>query len=200
MDTIIKNKELVQKKRKQIVEGALQLFLRKGYSETTVREIANKSKISMGTLYNYINKKEDILYLAYVEMLDVIHGAILSQENKSDDPLKRLVDSLHMALDVTLRNLGDHVLILYRESAKLSKKSLKLILSNESQFVKHFENIIVEGKKVGAFRTADPRFAANIIAFLIVFGVMRKWNLKNYTIDEIIANTMDFVLSGILGK
>jgi len=63
MDTIIKDKELVESKRKQIVRGAIELFLVKGYSETTVREIANNTNISMGTLYNYINKKEDIVYL-----------------------------------------------------------------------------------------------------------------------------------------
>jgi len=200
MDTIIKNKELVKDKRKQIVQGALKLFLTKGYSETTVREIANNSNISMGTLYNYINRKEDILYLVYTDMLDIVHGAILSRDSKSDDPAYKLVDALRVAFDVTLKELGDHVLILYREGAKLSKESLRLILGKEAGFVKSFEDIIAEGKKEGVFGTEDPRFAANIVAFLVVFGIMRKWNLKGYSTDEIIANTTDFILRGILSK
>jgi len=200
IDTNIKNKELVDDKRKLIVKSALKLFLAKGYSATTVREIANTSNISMGTLYNYINKKEDILYLVYAEMLGIIHGAILSYESKTDDPMQKLLDSVRVALDVTLQKLGDHVLILYREGANLSKESLKLILKEEAAFVKHFEDIIAEGKKVGVFGTDDPRFAANIVAFLVVFGIMRKWNLKGYSTNQIVDRTTNFILKGVFSK
>ena len=108
---------------------------------------------------------------------------------------------MRVALDVTLKELGDHVLILYREGAhQLSKESLRLILIREAKFVKSFEDIIAEGKTEGVFRTEDPRFSANIVAFLVVIGILRKWNLKGYSTDEIIANTTDFILRGILSK
>jgi len=50
----------IEKNKLKIERAALQLFTRKGFHGTTVREIAKKANVSMGKLYIYYETKEDI--------------------------------------------------------------------------------------------------------------------------------------------
>ena len=59
----IDNKERLENRHKQIVQGATRLFSIKGYHKSTMREIAKESQINLSQLYQYITSKDDILYL-----------------------------------------------------------------------------------------------------------------------------------------
>ena len=63
--TKIKTQEIIDDKRKDIIKAALSVFKNKGYHKTTVRDIAKAAKVSMGSLYDYISSKDDLLYLFY---------------------------------------------------------------------------------------------------------------------------------------
>jgi len=70
--TLVKDPSLVEKRRRQIVDAAVRLFVDKGFHKTTTREIARVSGLSIGSLYEYIQSKEDVLYL----VCETIHAAI----------------------------------------------------------------------------------------------------------------------------
>ncbi|MBN1300441.1 MAG: TetR/AcrR family transcriptional regulator [Melioribacteraceae bacterium] len=53
-------------KRSEILSAALELFAAKGFINTTLDEIAEKSEFGKGTIYNYFQNKEEI-YTAIVE-------------------------------------------------------------------------------------------------------------------------------------
>ncbi|MDP3286549.1 MAG: TetR/AcrR family transcriptional regulator, partial [Desulfobacterales bacterium] len=67
--TQVKNPDLVEKRRRQIAEAAVKLFIEKGFHKTSTRQIAKAAGVSIGSLYEYIASKEDILYL----VCDSIH-------------------------------------------------------------------------------------------------------------------------------
>src|SRR4030043_2048195 len=103
--TQIKDTELVQKKRLQIAMGASKLFIKKGYFQTSIREITKATGLTIGNLYDYITKKEDILYLVF----DVFHSiwvTRLEEEGvfKIEDPVKQL----EMALQKMLELIKNH--------------------------------------------------------------------------------------------
>lgn len=54
-------KEYSEFRRNQILKAAWECFIEKGYSETTIREIAGKMDASIGVIYNYFKGKEEIL-------------------------------------------------------------------------------------------------------------------------------------------
>ncbi len=60
--------------RARIVTETLALFARKGFHETTVRDISAAADVSRATLYQYFESKEQI----FVELLDECGGALLS--------------------------------------------------------------------------------------------------------------------------
>ena len=59
----VKDQDLITVRREQMIQGAMKLFKEKGFHRTTTREIAKESGFSIGTLYEYIRKKEDVLFL-----------------------------------------------------------------------------------------------------------------------------------------
>ena len=56
-------------RKTQIIDAAARLFSEKGFHRTTTRDIAEAADISEGTLYNYIESKNDLL-LDIMDMLD----------------------------------------------------------------------------------------------------------------------------------
>ncbi|MBW2678755.1 MAG: helix-turn-helix transcriptional regulator, partial [Deltaproteobacteria bacterium] len=61
--TQVKNPALVDRRRRQIVEAAAKLFIAQGFHKTTTRQIARAAGFSIGSLYEYVTSKEDVLYL-----------------------------------------------------------------------------------------------------------------------------------------
>ena len=59
--TQVKNPDLVEKRRRQIVEAAAKLFIDQGFHKTTTRQIARAAGFSIGSLYEYVTSKEDVL-------------------------------------------------------------------------------------------------------------------------------------------
>src|ERR1700739_4262921 len=86
----------VEKNKLRIERAALQLFTRKGFHGTTVREIADKAGVSMGKLYIYYDTKEDIF-------IDLVHH----QGRKMDAIRQRELIPLMQSLDPdSLRKLA----------------------------------------------------------------------------------------------
>lgn len=51
--------------RNRILETALKLFQEKGYEETTLRDIAEAAECSLGLIYRYFGRKEDMVMELY---------------------------------------------------------------------------------------------------------------------------------------
>ena len=77
----------IEKNRLKIERAALQLFTRKGFHGTTVREIAKKAGVSMGKLYIYYDTKEDIF-------IDLVHHLGRKMETIRQKELMPLMQSL----------------------------------------------------------------------------------------------------------
>ena len=70
--TQIKDLDLVKQRRKQIIDASVKLFVENGFHKTTTRQIAKASGFSIGSLYEYVASKEDVLYL----VCDAIHAEV----------------------------------------------------------------------------------------------------------------------------
>ncbi|MEW8985497.1 MAG: TetR/AcrR family transcriptional regulator, partial [Bacillus sp. (in: firmicutes)] len=86
----VKDEQLVVKRRDQMIKGAVALFKEKGFHRTTTREIAKASGFSIGTLYEYIRTKEDVLYL----VCDHIYDEVQERLQKDLDTKKGTLQSL----------------------------------------------------------------------------------------------------------
>ncbi|MBW2595930.1 MAG: TetR/AcrR family transcriptional regulator [Deltaproteobacteria bacterium] len=175
--TNIKNKDLVNRKRKQIIDGAIKAFIAKGFHKSTVKDIANIAGLSMGTLYNYINTKEDILYLVYDYMTNILTEEMERAMSGIEDPKERLRAALKQNAN-TIYKYQDIVRLLYRESASHDRSTLHTVLSRETEYIELFECLLRNCIDAQHIDEDHLKLAADILAYMPVILPLRSWSLK----------------------
>ncbi len=192
--TQIKNNILVEKKRDQIINSAAELFYKKGYDKTTIREICRSSGVTVGNLYDYVQKKEDILYLVHDHMVRNIYSFLFDYQEKGQGCRPQDLEGiLRNALNKAFE-YQEAILLLYRETASLPKPLRKRILEHEMDFIKRLQGILDIGVRKGNFKIKNTDVIANLIVFLMAFVALRRWNLKKYDRSELIDIMIDFIL------
>ncbi|QED49754.1 TetR/AcrR family transcriptional regulator [Cytobacillus dafuensis] len=195
----VKDERLVKKRRDQMIKGAVTLFIQKGFHRTTTREIAKAAGFSIGTLYEYIRTKEDVLYL----VCDSIYDQVSERLQKDLDTNRGTIESLRMGIADYFRvvdEMQDEVLVMYQEVKSLSKDALPYVLKKEIEMVEMFEQIItgcVENKELDLPEAQIKMIAHNIF----VQGQMwafRRWSLKKlYSIEDYINLQTELLFQGI---
>jgi AcrR family transcriptional regulator len=97
--------------RENILSVSRDLFIRKGYSATTIRQILSAAGISTGTLYHFFRDKEDILYHLTENHLDETNDLIYSLVSPKPDYI--LVYTMVIALLLSSVEKYEHVAELY---------------------------------------------------------------------------------------
>ncbi|MBW1943157.1 MAG: TetR/AcrR family transcriptional regulator [Deltaproteobacteria bacterium] len=198
VETKIKNVDLVEQRRQQIIQGAIKIFSAKGFHSATVREIAEEAGLTMGTLYNYINRKEDIIYIVY----DYISEALRQEVRDAIDGISEPKERLKAALRQNLKSIHQHqdvIMFIYKASSFLDRESLHEVLARETEYIELFEDLLrgyFRGKKVDENRL---RLAADLLTYIPVMMTFRRWSLRRRfdSMDEVMKHILDFVLHGI---
>jgi AcrR family transcriptional regulator len=195
--THIKSVERVGMRQKQICRGAIRVFRKKGFHATSMREIAKSARISLGNLYDYIEKKEDILFLAHRDILENVYQAFDEAARRFDDPVLQMVSILREVVKRTFE-LREEILFCYTENKSLDKKYLKEILRKESEFVGKIEALIRKGVDLGLFRCEEPGITANVIWYDMSILALRGWNiLPRYSLEACTEELIRFTLRGL---
>lgn len=196
---MVKDEKLVAKRRQQIIDGAVQLFTKKGFHKTKTREIAKKCKMSIGTMYEYIQNKEDVLFL----VCDHIHNKmeqkicrVLSDEDPGIVALKKGFRQLLKVMD-EMRPL---VLLIYQETKSLPREKMKFILQKEENTTAIFERILERGIQDGTIHldAASVKLVAHNIMVIGQMWTFRHWSLGHYyTLPEYIDQQMSLLLDQV---
>jgi TetR/AcrR family transcriptional regulator, cholesterol catabolism regulator len=198
--SLVKDEKLVKKRRDQMIKGAVKLFKEKGFHRTTTREIAKEAGFSIGTLYEYIRKKEDILYLVCDAIYDEVHEKL----HKAIDTKQVTIASLEKALVAyfhVMDEMQDEVMVMYQESKSLSKEALPYVLKKEEEMVEIFIEMLSHLVKENHLRL-DEKEIQLISHQIVVQGQMwafRRWGLKHiYTLEQFIEKQNRLIFKGIL--
>lgn len=96
---------LEERRRAQIIESAVTVFVRHGYEATTMADIAQHAGIGQGTLYRYVASKRELLDLVFdysvEELVRVVQPML-----QADEPLTSPADLTGRA-DAALSALAD---------------------------------------------------------------------------------------------
>ena len=122
VQSTIKNKDLILKRRQQIIKAASKLFFEKGFDRTTMREISRASGLTMGSLYDYVRSKDDILVLVYKDVVERFRFSLNGKEEKHwvDDP--QYLEVLLRRIMKQMYEMSKAVQLLYRESWTSARK------------------------------------------------------------------------------
>ena len=195
--TQVKNKDLVAIRRRQIVDAAVGLFIEKGFHKTTTRQIAKAAGLSIGSLYEYVASKEDILYL----VCDAIHAEVergvseaLDRAQNGANPLAEVVREYFKVC----HRMNDHILLIYQETQSLPAKWQKIVLENEIRITGLFTAVLMQLMDSGQLKHLDKNMLDLLAHNITVLGHMwtfRRWFLaRHYTVEQYIEMQTGFIL------
>lgn len=134
---------LIAVRRKQILDAATVVFAQRGFHRTTVKDIAKQADIADGTLYNYFQNKEDLLF------------GILNRLNETDDRAERFQAGQSSDLRAFFRHYLRHRLGVVFENQALFQAILPELITNPRLKERYMEQVIKP-----TIRLADRYFEA----------------------------------------
>jgi AcrR family transcriptional regulator len=200
--TQVKDPDLVNRRRRQIADAAVQLFIDKGFHKTTTRQIARAAGFSIGSLYEYFASKEDILYM----VCEAIHAevergvtAAMSQAKGGRDALVKIIHEYFMVC----HQMSDFILLIYQETQSLPSQWQKRVLENELRitglFVKSMARIAKTGDLIN-LKENNLELAAHNIVVLGHMWTFRRWYLAHhYSIEDYIKLQTGIILGMYAG-
>lgn len=159
-------------KKELIREAAIDVIAENGFTEATMEKIANKAGIAVGTIYNYYQRKEDILdYIFAVEYKKRVD--FLIQLKKQDthplEKIRRLI-GFHFAEVKKNPNLAKVIL---KEKNSVEQENLNGI-RKFAELPRYLSEIIQEGINLGLIRQCDPEILS-IILYGAIEALMSKF-------------------------
>ncbi len=194
---MVKDPVLIVKRHEQICDAAIGLFSRRGFHQTSVREIAEAAGLSIGTLYSYIKTKEDVLSLVYQRIFRRFQERVDEATEGIEDPVARLRAALEATLTVN-DEFREVVLLLYQESHALGKEVLESLFDLDRQYASYLGAILDRGVQRGVFRVRDTKLMAICLLFLSAVWALKGWNLREYGLPEVTDDLVAMVFRGIL--
>ena len=164
-------------KRRVILDAALKTFVRRGYSDTKVAEIAAEAEVAEGTLYNYFPSKEEMLLALFDEKWGGIVEEVKKKLSHFVDPNKKLKAMFSMVVRMFQkdRHLAEIFLIDVKQSSIFLNN---YPINRVAEFINLIEEILEEGKRKGIYRKNLDTRVAKMIIFGAAQGILLSWALS----------------------
>jgi len=141
-----------------IRHAAINLLYRKGFRKMNVRELSGVAGLQAGSLYNYFDSKDDLLYRLITEITDDLLAEVSQRLDAVEDPVERVKRYIEtMVKWHTLRRKEAY--IGHMEVRSLSTKRYKIHIRQRDQAEQIFTKILADGCAAGIFEVPDAKIA-----------------------------------------
>ncbi|MDR2758887.1 MAG: TetR/AcrR family transcriptional regulator [Spirochaetaceae bacterium] len=177
-----------EKRRREILEKALDIFMEAGFENATFQKIADRCGITRTTLYIYFKNKRDIFNYSIKQLLGELEQDITGvRENKSLNCSDKLLQVISLILDRLeenrrlLRVILDFLLYLSKSDAdpeiRVRRRTLRL---------RHIiATMMIEGIRSGEIKAVNVRTADDLLYGLIESAIFRLVVLKRPSAKEL---------------
>lgn len=194
----VENESLVELRRSQLTQAAIACFSARGYHATTIRDVADRAEVSVGLIYQYVEDKEDLLFLALEEVLASYRRQIPLALDGLSDPLQRFCAAVRGYCRVNDSSKQATVLA-YRETKSLGRARRDFIKQQEVETNALLEACIRDCVRAGLFESVDVElFTYQLVMF------SHAWALKSWrfggrmTVDQYVDRGLRLMLSSVL--
>lgn len=162
-------------KRLRIQTAVRELFSRHGYETATLRQIARRAHVALGTLFNYAQDKRDLIFLIFNEELSDLTDEALKATQTQDPLVEQLIALCRLHYKFFAR---DPVLsrILLRDMTFYSEgKHAAEFQRIRGRLLSGIEAVVRAAQEDAQIRSdEDPKLIARHI-FLVFAGALRWW-------------------------
>ncbi len=121
----------------QILTAAIKVFAERGFSQSTISQIAQEAGVADGTIYLYFKNKDDILVQFYERMTEHVSNCFWKAVNSGKNAVEQLHNLIHAHLDLFQNE--PHGAIVYQSETHLQ---WRLVQEPTRQMSKMYRDVI----------------------------------------------------------
>lgn len=185
-------------KKNLILKKAALLFREKGFSATSMRELADAVGMEAASLYNHISSKSAILEeIIFSVSLAVKHQ--LDEIEKTDKPVLYKIEAvIRFHVQMMLQRFDDYC-VMVNEWFHLSAENQNIFATERKLYVKRLEAIIQAGIDAGELKPIMPYVVVlNILSSVRGLEFWHK-SSKQYLAEDMEKNIVAHLIAGIMG-
>jgi AcrR family transcriptional regulator len=181
-----------QLQRDRMLKAAAQCFNHKGYSGTSLKDVADILGLTDAALYYYVRNKEELVYLCYVRAADVGREAMERAVAEGETGLEQVRLYLQYHIEIIVGDRGPIAILSEIPSLKADHRDEILKVSRSHST--NFEAMLEKGIADGSIANCDVRMTGNAIMGSI------NWIPKWYHGDATMAAKIIAEFPAILAK
>lgn len=185
-------------RREEVIKTATRVFAEKGYDATRTQDIGDALGLLKGSLYYYIDAKEDLLF-AVVDSVhrDVMENNFDRARGRSGPVVEQLRSTIHDMVAGIVENL-DRIKVFYQDFRWLGPDRQAEIIRRRDEYEVFLRDLVRRGQTSGEIREdLDATFA--VMGFLAMVKEVHVWYRPDgrYTPAEIADLYTTMILHGI---
>jgi TetR/AcrR family transcriptional regulator, cholesterol catabolism regulator len=186
--------------RESILDAAMHLFGKQGYSGTSMRDIAGAVGVLPGSLYAHIASKEALLAEIVEAGINRFLAAVRPCAAAAASPADRLRAMVIAHVAVVADN-PERSLVVFHQWRFLGERNSKAAIAKRREYERAFIGVIEDGMKAGEFR-ADLNQRIAVLTILGALNWTPEWlspkgRLSPEAVGGMIADTL---LMGVRGQ
>ncbi|PMC33760.1 TetR/AcrR family transcriptional regulator [Bacillus sp. UMB0899] len=189
----MKNKEM------QIIEVGMRLFASKGFSATSVQEIATESGISKGAFYLHFKSKDELLTAILQYHFDILNKTFTEVTETEQNPREKLIRE-QMALCSHFITHRDLLVMLAKEQAIPRNDTIKhLLYEKQMESHQHYRKRIIEiyGPEIEPFSWDITIILEGIIKSYMGVLLFSTHDFELRSLTEFMLNRLDSMVKDI---
>lgn len=186
--------------RKVQIEGvATELFRKKGYAATSMRDLAQAVGMEAASIYSHIKNKESLLSSICFRLADAFMEAKKEMEQQSLPAPQLLQKAIEAHVRVITNNLDASAVFLH-EWRHLSPEPLADFIALRKAYENYLVRIIQKGKEEGKFQFEDEKIA--VLSLLSGLNWIYDWYKPEGKLspEQVAQNLSNLLLNGLTKK
>jgi TetR/AcrR family fatty acid metabolism transcriptional regulator len=138
-------------KYQQILTAAIRVFAERGFSQSTISQIAQEAGVADGTIYLYFKNKDDILVQFYERMTEIVSNRFWEAVNSGKNAVEQLYNLIHAHL--ALFQSEPFGAVVYQSETHLQWRLVQEPIRRMSKMYRDvIARIVDQGQKEGTMR------------------------------------------------
>lgn len=185
-------------KRELILEESAKLFSEKGYTATSMKDIANALGVEAASLYNHIQSKQEILGVLLLSISKKFYSGIIDIKNSSYPNKEKLKEIIKMHIRVVIEHQNISSLIL-RDWKHLKEPYYSEFVEKRRVYIEVLKEVVSKGVTSGELKDVNPLIVLNCILSSLrwVYDKNVYLNIIDVNVVELERNILNFVFKGI---
>lgn len=187
-------------RRRQILDAAVRVFARQGYTQCRVSDIADEAGVAYGLLYHYFRSKDEVLDTIFLERWNVMVEVIVELDGREDLTAREKLHAVASFIVDSYRHDPDLMKVIIVEVTRAANSFGRTHIEQIGLAYTRIAQIVAGGQRSGEFRDAVTAQFAAMAFYGAIEQVLTGWIFGMLPTDDAeYERAKDFVVETIVG-